>query len=73
MPAMERQAVMSQAVNLGNAKVPATVSDRDRPIVAAAYRNAFIAAYAKILRISAVLAWCGALMAVVFVKKVRVT
>jgi hypothetical protein len=39
----------------------------------AAYRDAFIAAYAKILRISAALAWCGTLMAVVFVKRVRVT
>ncbi len=67
LPAKEKQAVMAQAVNLGNASVPATVSDRDKPAVAAAYRDAFITAYARILRISAVLAWCGALMAIVFV------
>jgi MFS family permease len=73
MSAMERKAVMAEAVNLGNARVPATVGDRDKPIVAAAYRDAFITAYANILRISAALAWCGALMAVVFVKRVRVT
>jgi hypothetical protein len=73
MPAMERQAVMSQAVNLGNAKVPAIVDEKYKPAAAGAYRYAFITAYAKILRISAVLAWLGALMAVVFVKNVRVT
>ncbi len=73
MSAMEKRAVMAEDVNLGNARVPATVSGRDKPIVAAAYRDAFIAAYARILQISAGLAWCGALMAVLFVKKVRVT
>jgi EmrB/QacA subfamily drug resistance transporter len=72
MPAMEKRAVMAQAVNLGNAKVPATVDEKYKPAAAGAYRYAFINAYAKILRISAALAWCGALMAVVFVKKVRV-
>lgn len=76
MPAMsarQKQVVMAEAVNLGNATVPVEVRGRDKPIVAAAYRDAFIKAYAKILRISAALAWCGALMAVIFVKKVRVT
>ena len=70
MPAMsatEKRAVMAQAVNLGDARAPAAVSDRDKPAVAAAYRYAFIAAYVKILRIAAVLAWLGALMALVFV------
>ena len=65
--ATEKQAVMAQAVNLGDARVPAAVNDRDKPAVAAAYRNAFITAYSKIPRISAVLAWLGALMALVFV------
>jgi EmrB/QacA subfamily drug resistance transporter len=73
MPAMEKHAVMAEAVNLGNARVPAAVDEKYKPAVAGAYRYAFIAAYAKILRISAALAWCGALMAVVFVKRVRVT
>lgn len=67
MPVQEKRAVMAQSVNLGNASIPATVSDRDKPAVAAAYRDAFISAYVKILRISAVLAWVGALMAIVFV------
>jgi len=73
MPAMEKRAVMAEAVNLGNARVPAAVDEQYKPAVAGAYRYAFITAYAKILRISAALAWCGALMAVVFVKRARVT
>jgi hypothetical protein len=73
MSATQKQAVMAQAVNLGNASVPAVVDEKYKPAVAAAYRYAFITAYAKILRIAAVLAWLGALMAVVFVKKARVT
>ncbi len=87
--AQQRQAVMAQAADLGNATVPADVGDSatgaggaappgngsaaTRALVAAAYRHAFIAAYAGILRISSALAFAGALMAFVFVKKVRVT
>jgi EmrB/QacA subfamily drug resistance transporter len=67
MPVQEKQAVMAQAVNLGNASVPALVDKKYKSTVEAAYRDAFIAAYVKILRIAAVLAWLGALMAFVFV------
>jgi hypothetical protein len=69
---LEWQAVMAQAADLGNAKVPAEVPAADRAAVSTAYHNAFISAYARILRISAALAWLGALMAFVFVKKARV-
>ena len=68
----ERQAVMAQAADLGNAAVPADVPAADRAAVSTAYHNAFISAYAWILRISATLALSGALMAFVFVKKGRV-
>jgi hypothetical protein len=81
--AQQRQAVMAQAADLGNARVPAEVGGGDsatkvggggeRAQIAKAYRNAFISAYAGILRISSALAFAGALMAVVFVKKVRVS
>ncbi len=64
-----RRAVMTEAVNLGNAKVPATVSPADKVLVETAYHLAFIDTYAKIMRISAVLAFFGALMAFIFVKK----
>ena len=68
----ERQAVMAQAADLGNAKVPEAVPAADRASVSVAYHNAFISAYAGILRISAALALSGALMAFIFVKKGRV-
>jgi hypothetical protein len=63
---------MAQAGNLGNAKVPQEIPAADKPAVSTAYHNAFISAYAWILRISAALALSGALMAFVFVKKGRV-
>jgi len=68
----ERQTVMAQAADLGNAKVPAGVPAADRAAVSAAYHSAFISAYRGILRVSAALAFAGALMAFVFVKKGRV-
>ena len=63
---------MAQAADLGNAKVPAGVPAADRAAVSAAYHSAFISAYRGILRVSAALAFAGALMAFVFVKKGRV-
>jgi EmrB/QacA subfamily drug resistance transporter len=66
-----RQAVMAQAADLGNARVPAMVKAADKPGVAKAYRDAFISVYAIILRISAGLAFVGALMAVRFVPSRR--
>ena len=58
---------MAQAADLGNARVPAMVKAADKPGVAKAYRDAFISVYATILRISAGLAFVGALMAASFV------
>jgi hypothetical protein len=52
--------------------VPEAVPAADRASVSVAYHNAFISAYAGILRISAALALSGALMAFIFVKKGRV-
>jgi EmrB/QacA subfamily drug resistance transporter len=71
--AEERQAVMAQAADLGNARVPVTVEAAARPGVAKAYREAFISVYAIILRISAVLAFVGAFLASVFVRSRRRT
>ena len=44
------RAVMAQAADLGNARVPAMVKAADRAGVAAAYKGAFISVYAAILR-----------------------
>jgi len=62
----ERHAVMAQAADLGNARAPVMVKAADRPGVAKAYRDAFISVYAVILRISAGLAFVGALIYSVF-------
>jgi EmrB/QacA subfamily drug resistance transporter len=72
LSASQRQAIMAQAADLGNAQVPAEVPAAEKAAVSTAYHNAFISAYAGILRISAALALSGALMAFVFVKKGRV-
>ncbi|MDB5110774.1 MAG: family efflux transporter permease subunit, partial [Mucilaginibacter sp.] len=64
--AKEKQEVMIQAVNLGNAKVPANISNK--PLIEKVYHESFINAYGKIMRISAALGFMGALMAFVFIK-----
>ena len=67
----ERKAVMAEAVNLGNAKVPAmmkTAPAADKKIVEGSYHLGFIGAYARIMRISAALAFFGALMSFIFIK-----
>ena len=62
----QKQEVMMQAADLGNAKVPRGVDSGK--IVEQAYHDSFIKAYANIMRISAGLGFLGALMAVVFVR-----
>ncbi len=63
----EKQAVMVQAANLGNAKAPAWLPVAQRAVVEKSYHSAFIHTYQVILRISAGLAFLGALMAMLFV------
>lgn len=67
-----RQLVMSQAANLGNAKVPEEVGIGDRALVITAYHQSFIDAYAGIMRISAGLGFLAALMAAGLIKNVAV-
>ncbi|MDB5024410.1 MAG: family efflux transporter permease subunit [Mucilaginibacter sp.] len=66
--AKEKQTVMAQAVNLGNAKVPDNIPAADKAIIVRFYRKSFILAYANIMRICAGLGFLGALMSFVFVK-----
>ena len=66
----EKQQVMHQAANLGDAHVPNGIST-DKQIIEKAYHESFINAYSKIMRISAGLGFSGALMAVLFIRKVR--
>lgn len=69
----EKKAVMAQVVNLGNAQAPADIDPGKKPVIREAYREGFIAAYGHILRLAAILAWLGALMALLFVRNTRRT
>ncbi|KAA2243554.1 MFS transporter [Chitinophaga agrisoli] len=67
-----QQEVLAQAVELGNAKPPASLNKEEQQRVTTAYHNSFISAYGKIMRISALLGFLGALMAFVFIRNVKV-
>ncbi len=62
----EKGLVAAQVVNLGNAKPPASVTNKEA--IEKAYQSAFIHVYQNIMRISAGLAFAGAFMAVLFIK-----
>jgi len=64
----QKQEITAQAVNLGDAKVPAATTAVNKPLIEKAYHESFIAAYANIMRISALLGFLGALMAVIFIR-----
>lgn len=61
------QLIVSQAKDLGNAKVPPILSTGKQQ-VETYFHEAFISAYANIMRISAGLGYLGALMALVFIR-----
>jgi preprotein translocase subunit SecG len=71
--AKDKQAIIQQAADLGNAKVPPTIPQTDQLIIKKAYHVGFITAYANIMRISAALGFLGALMALVFIRSKRNT
>jgi EmrB/QacA subfamily drug resistance transporter len=63
-----RQAVMAQAVNLGNAAVPKEIDDTAKEKIERYYHESFIEAYKKIMLISAGLAFTGACMSLLFIQ-----
>jgi MFS family permease len=63
-----KQAVMQQAMELGNAKVPASLNGNDKEKVQTFYHNSFITAYQKIMRMAALLGFAGAVAAFVFIR-----
>jgi len=67
MQAETRQQAMAQAGDLGNAHVPAR--SEDSASIAAAYRTGFIKVYQQIMRLSACLAFVGAIMGLLFVRR----
>jgi hypothetical protein len=64
-----QEVILAEAANLGNAKVPAQVPVAEKAVLQQFYHESFIDAYAKIMRISAGLAFLGALMTVLFVRR----
>ena len=65
----QKQEVMKQAADLGNAKVPKGMNGDKN--IEQAYHQSFIKAYADIMQISAGLGFAGALMALIFIKNVK--
>jgi EmrB/QacA subfamily drug resistance transporter len=64
----EKQAIMAQAADLGNAKVPADLTAENKVVIEKFYHEGFIEAYSTIMKISAALGFLGALMAFVFIR-----
>jgi EmrB/QacA subfamily drug resistance transporter len=64
----EKQEVIQQSAELGNAGAPASLAAPDKEKVQAFYRNSFIDAYGKIMRIAALLGYAGALMSFFFIR-----
>ena len=63
------QAVLAEAIDLGDAQVPEAVGDENRATVADAYQKAFVAAFGQILYISAGLAFLSAAAAFLLIDK----
>ncbi|TWV99355.1 MFS transporter [Chitinophaga pinensis] len=64
----DRKEVVQQTAELGNARPPAVLNEEESKKVRQLYHDSFIDAYGKIMRISGILGFLGALMAVLFVR-----
>ncbi|QNK63085.1 MFS transporter [Pedobacter sp. PAMC26386] len=64
----QKQAVIAQTVNLGNARVPIGFNAIQEKKITAAYHSGFINAYGKIMKISAGLGFLASLMALIFIQ-----
>jgi EmrB/QacA subfamily drug resistance transporter len=65
----EKRSIVAEAVNLGNAKVPESITDRNKTVVIGkSYHKGFIHAYEQIMHISAGLGFFGALMSLIFIR-----
>ena len=64
----EKQSIMAEAVNLGNAKVPAHIDTAHATVIEKSFHAGFIYAYSRILHLSAYLGFFGALMSVIFIR-----
>lgn len=65
----QKQAVVAQTVNLGNAAVPADIDNAHHNMIRKVYKDGFIVAYGRIMQLSAGLAFLGGLMGFLFIRK----
>ncbi len=63
-----KKQVVAQAANLGDAKVPSIINGENKIKIEQDYKEGFINAYIKVMRICAALAALSALMAFIFIK-----
>ena len=63
--------VVSQAADLGDAKVPANITGVNKIKIARVYKEGFINVYVNVMRICAALAALSALMAFLFIKNIK--
>jgi EmrB/QacA subfamily drug resistance transporter len=68
-----KTSVIQQAANLGDAKVPADVLEKNKKEVAYLYKEGFIQTYTKVMQISAGMAFTASLIAFLFIsdKEIR--
>jgi EmrB/QacA subfamily drug resistance transporter len=64
----DKQAVMAQAADLGNAHVPQNIALNSKAVIAKTYHTAFISMYSKIMELAAGLGYLAALMAFIFIR-----
>ena len=62
-----RQQVVAESRNLGDAKVPSAIGEKNKLKIQKAYKESFIESYVQVMRICALLAILSALMAFVFI------
>jgi len=65
----EKTAILAQAVNLGNAKVPLAIAAKNRAQVSRDFHGSFVASYQNIMRLASGLCFAGCLVSVFFVRK----
>ena len=69
LPKKQEQQIVASSAGLGNAKVPPQIQGANRIKAERFLHEAFISAYSKIIKIASVLAFLGALMALLFIHR----
>ncbi|WP_316743129.1 MFS transporter [Pedobacter antarcticus] len=69
----QKQTIIAQTANLGNASVPEGFSSIEQQKIKKAYQAGFISSYNVIMKISAGLAYLAALTALIFIQKKAIT